>query len=316
MSFLDFLLYVLLIVYVLYITRAQGLWGKGTTASKARQDIRSEKYLQKKRHRRTRLLRFFAKFATLWGREPDGYKLEELKYKISRVGRFDKWVDRHYHPIEVVGFFKFLGLISLFLATFFFFTTFNPLSFVFLIGLFGLRFFNWYADIRISDEDAELEEDFPDLFLILYSRLIKDSARIAPALKDYLTALDAMSGRNDRTAIRKFVTDLRGYIDLYGDDSMAVMKIREKYRSVMIINFANLAVQALRGVDNREKLLSFKIELSQKRLTSMEKRAERMTRRGSMAVKAMYIILLQFILLSFWAKLSLSLGGIREILGF
>lgn len=317
MGFLDFLLYAVLVIYLLYITRVQGLWGKGKTASRAKNDIRSEKSIQRRRNRRIKLLRFLDKFSTAWGKEASLYEKDELNYKISRIGKKDKLLNRNYSATEVIGTFKLLSVVSLFLATFFFVLTFNPLALIFLVGIFGLRFYHTLASARIESEDEELEEDFPDLYLILYSRLIQGvRARLAPALKDYLVALDAMSGREDKEAIRKFVIDLRGYIDLYGSDDVAISKVREKYRSVMIINFANLAVQAMRGVQNEDKLFSFKMELNQKRLISMDKRADKMMWRGSFAVKAMYLILGQFVFLTFWAKLSLSLGGIRNIFGF
>jgi hypothetical protein len=74
----------------------------------------------------------------------------------------------------------------------------------------------------------------------------------------------------------------------------------------MLVNFFNLAVQSLRGVDNKDKLLAFKMELSQKKLDLMTKKAEAMVAKGQKAVMLIFIILGQFIVLSWVAKAGLS----------
>ena len=102
--------------------------------------------------------------------------------------------------------------------------------------------------------------------------------------------------------------DLRNNIELYGDDSIAVSHLRQKYSSVMVVNFCNLATQALRGVDNRDKLLGFKLELQTLQNQYMEERADKMVRQGQRAIFAIYIILAQFVLISWYAKFAGSTG--------
>ena len=162
-------------------------------------------------------------------------------------------------------------------------------------------------EFKIIEEDTEIEEDFPDLYMLLYSRLIRGtSMRLAPTLDEYLNSIDAIYGEKSHQAMRNFVMDLRKNIEIYGDDSMAIHKMRDVYRSAMLVNFFNLAVQSLRGVDNKDKLLAFKMELSQKKLDLMTKKAEAMVAKGQKAVMLIFIILGQFIVLSWVAKAGLS----------
>jgi hypothetical protein len=97
-------------------------------------------------------------------------------------------------------------------------------------------------------------------------------------------------------------------IEIYGDDSIAVHKMRETYKSAMLVNFFNLAIQSLRGVDNKDKLLAFRMELSQKKLDAMTVKANKMVEKGQKAVMLIFLILAQFIVLSWIAKAGLSFG--------
>ena len=130
--------------------------------------------------------------------------------------------------------------------------------------------------------------------------------RLAPTLDEYLSSIDAIYGEQSHKAMRNFVLDLRKNIEIYGDDSMAIHKMREVYRSAMLVNFFNLVVQSLRGVDNKDKLLAFKMELSQKKLEKMTERANILVAKGQKAVMLIFIILAQFIVLSWVAKAGLS----------
>ena len=297
MTITDFILYVTLIIFVLYITRINNMWGVSRATSKAKKDVRSSKSFEKRKNRHAAVLRKFVWVAQNVGHTLTTNEQQRLQYKIDRLGIRSKVLDKNYKPNEIVGIFRTISIVSAFLLVVFIVLTKNPICLAFIVFIFGYRLFNVYADLKIADEDRELDEDFPDFYLILYSRLIKGtSARIAPALNDYLVSLDAMASRDNKVVMRRFVMDLRANIDLLGSDD-------------------NLAVQALRGVDNKDKLLSFKLELNQKRLEQMRKRADKMMAKGGRVILLMYVILAQFIGLSFWAKLSLSLGGVKYIFG-
>lgn len=315
MRFLDLVLYASLFVFVLYVTRVNNMWGVSKGTKKAKEDVRLEKLNLKKRRRIVWLLEKCEWIARNIGFALTDQKEADYKYKIDRLRWYIKILNRNIKPIELVGLFKLLQLVGSFILIIGVVLTGSPLFLIFLTLVFSPAIFHTYATAKISDEDAKIERYFPDLFLILYSRLLQGSrARLSPVLKDYLIALDAVGVDKEKEPIKNFVIDLRNNIEIYGDDSIAVMKLREKYHSVMIINFCNLAVQALNGVDNSDKLLSFKIELNNKRVEQLQERAEKIVRKGSRAVLVVYLILFQFVLLSWIAKLTQA-DGVSSIFG-
>ena len=89
--------------------------------------------------------------------------------------------------------------------------------------------------------------------------------------------------------------------------------MRDYYKSAMLVNFFNLAIQSLRGVDNSDKLLGFKMELTQKRLEAMTERAKKLVLKGQRAIWAIFIILAQFVVLSWVAKAGL--GDLMKFFG-
>lgn len=316
MTFLDLLLYVLLLILVIYVSKSMNLWGTGNASNKAKTDVKYDKKLQKKKHAKSRLLTFYVYAFNKLGGDESKVDINTYIYRISRRGKKIKYLNREFTPIEWLGRFKLVSLIGSFIAVLLLVLTRNPLSFVFFLSIFANQISNMIIDKRIEDEDTQLEENFPDLYLMLYPRLASvDKKRLSPALEEYLMSLEQANRVSDMSATIRFVNDFRANIEVYASDIIALRHLREKYRSVMVVNFTNLAVQAMNGVDNRDKLLSFKLELNDIRLEQMRKRADKAVGRGEIAVKAMYIILFQFVLLSFWAKLSLSLGGLKGIFG-
>lgn len=293
------------------------MWGVSKGTKKAKADVKVEKQRLKHRKRVLKILNFFTKFDDLIGSSISSVKAADYEYKIDRLRWEIKAVGRKPRPTELSGMFKFTQVLGLFSGVVGFLITNNLLFLSPAILLFSPAIFHTITTAKIMDEDLQIERDFPDLYLLLYNRLIKGTeAKIAPVLKDFLLSLDATRGNDgDKRAIRNFVMDLSNNIEIYGDDTLAIRKLREKYRSVMIINFANLAVQALNGVNNQDKLLSFKNELNQRKIEYMKQRADKMVRRGSYSIFAVYLILGQFIVLSWLAKLSQA-GTFSSLLGF
>jgi hypothetical protein len=292
------------------------MWGVSKGTKKAKEDVRLEKSMLK---RRKKTLTFLARCEWVSkniGLSLSEYKQADYRYKIDRLRWNIKILNRNIKPTELTGIIKMLQLGGSFIGVMGFVMT-NSLFFgVFILFTLAPLVFHLYASSVIEDEDAKLERDFPDLFIILYSRLTQGSkVRLAPTLKDYLISLDVVgTGDTTNKAIKNFVLDLRNNIEIYGDDGMAVMKLRDKYTSVMIVNFSNLAVQALNGVDNKDKLLAFKIELNHKRIEQMKARADKIVARGSKAIWFVYIILFQFIVLSWIAKLTQA-NGLGSLFG-
>ena len=138
--------------------------------------------------------------------------------------------------------------------------------------------------------------------------------RLGPTLQTYLQTLEAIDTTEETEAIKQFVQDLYYNIEVYGADSKAVAMIREKYHSATVINFCNLAIQSLNGVDNKDKLIAFKIELTQKDLMLMTERANKAVEKGSRAIVSIYFILFQFVVLSWAAKLGSNNAIVMKII--
>lgn len=303
----DLIVYAALIVLVLFVTRQYNFWGVKKGASKTKVDVRKA---QEEATYRNLVLWFLNRAESIcknFGFQPSQVVVEKYRYSIFRGRLIVPYIDRNITPYELIGIFKGIKFVCAFLAIILFVVTNNPLCFILFAGLFVNKIFEFAIDFKIVEEDTEIEEDFPDLFMLLYSRLIRGTAmRLAPTLDEYLNSIDAIYGEKSHKAMRNFVLDLRKNIEIYGDDSMAIHKMRESYKSAMLVNFFNLAVQSLRGVDNKDKLLAFKMELSQKKLDKMTEKANAMVAKGQKAVMLIFIILGQFIVLSWIAKAGLS----------
>lgn len=313
MSTRDLIIYVCLTIFVLYVTKVNHLWGNKKAVKKSRQDSYNAKSYAFWKDKYTKLLKLFETFSHI-GFEPSLGAVEDMNFRIIRMMSPMKYVDRTIKPLELIGVFKLIDFIGTFIAVFGYFATYNPL---FLSGFacYILKpAFIFYADDVIRTEDKEIERDFPDLFLLLYSRLINGAhIRLAPTLNDYLASLDALHNQQDKKSIRKLVMDLRNNIEIYGDDSMAVRQLREKFRGAMVVNFCNLAVQALSGVDNKDKLTAFKSELSQRQLEAMKLEAQKRVEKGQRVIMLVFVILGEFVVLSWMAKLGGSMGSLGSI---
>lgn len=313
----EYILYGALIVFVLYVTRVNNMWGVSRGTKKAKEQVRIQKSKEASRKRTLFVMRILTWVYHNIGMELNPSKEETANFRIDRLNLRNKSLERAYKASELYGFLKLIQLFGLFFTVLVFFMTFSPFALIGVPFMFAPSLFSLYATSVISHEDDLLEENFPSLYIILYSRLVQGSdIRLAPTLSDFLATLDKAGGvtRGDEI-LKKFVLDFRNYIDIYGDDSMAITRLREKYTSVMIVNFCNLAVQAVRGVDNKDKLLSFNMELSSKQKETMNARADKLVRRGELAVRVIWLILFQFIAISWVAKLSQA-GGLTAVFGF
>lgn len=301
----DLLVYTILIGVVLYITYVYNIWGVSKGNTRAKGDTKRDKNLIKERNRMLWWLNKFEYIGENLGIPPKDTVLQDYDYKISRIKWILKPLNRNIKAIELIGIMKAIKFFSVAIAVLGLIATGNAIFSLFFLGLGVNLMFMGYASATINDSDIDIEAEFPSLYLILCSKLYKGAySRLSPTLDEYLKTLDSMYGENSHQAIKEFVLDMRKNIEIYGDDSMAINKLREKYRSAMIINFCNLAVQSLSGVDNKDKLIAFKLELEQKQLKAMEKRAKHLVDKGRRAIWVVYIILAQFVVLSWIAKLG------------
>lgn len=314
----DMIVYVTLAVYVLYLAKSMNLLGLQKGNKKAKKDVKREKERIKEEEKLVRRLKFYTRMSDLLGLTMNAKDESDFKYLLGRKGKMLKGLARKMTPKELHGKLKVIKYSSVLLALILFSFTLNPITLVPLLALFSTNIYKSSIMLQIEEENKELERDFPDLYNMMYPKLVQDTnVRIAPVLTDYLNTLEATKnspGKESKEVIRDFVLDLRNNINVYADDSIAVAKLREKYTSVMVINFCNLATQSLKGVNNKDKLLSFKIELTNQQKERMETRANQLVRRGQIAVTACYIILFQFVALAMYAKFS-EADGLSSIIG-
>lgn len=303
----DLIVYAVLVIFVLFVTKQNNMWGTRKGTSKTKIEVKKDKEIAKKRNISLWILNKADYICNNFGFQPSLSKIEKYKFNINRGRLVAPYTDRNFSPTELLGIFKFIKFISCFFAIFLTVLTGSRAFLILFVGLFVNAIFEYVMEFKIMDEDKEIEKDFPDLYMLLYSRLVRGTqTRLAPTLDDYIKSIDAVYGEESHKAMRNFVMDLRKNIEIYGDDSMAVHKMRDTYRSAMLVNFFNLAIQSLRGVDNKDKLLAFKMELSQKKLDAMTEAANALVAKGQKAVMLIFIILAQFVVLSWVAKAGLS----------
>lgn len=307
-------IYFLLVVWVIYFTKKNNMWGVSGSTKKAKDDTKAYKAQLKKRTRTGKMLEYLEKVSDKVGFSLSEYKRANLHYQITRLHLKVKILDRNIKEKELDGLLKVIQLVGLLFFLMVIISSGNPIAFVFLILCAAPNVFSTAVDMKLLEEDKQLDRYFPDLYFVLYPRLIKGShARLAPPLRDYSNSLGVET--KDNKIIKQFVKDFLNKIDMYGQDSLAIVKLRNDYKSVMVINFCNLAVQAMNGVKNEDKLLTFKIELNKRRTEMLEAKANKVVAKGSRAIMLVYVILGQFVLLSFAAKLGPSISGLFTIFG-
>lgn len=224
------------------------------------------------------------------------------EYIIKRLKIRSKVLNREYTPEEVRGknfIFVLIAIITI------------PIGFVISKVLFILpillliQFFTYVMryESKIKDDDNMLDVYFSNLFLLMYPQLRKGSkGRIKNVVLGYQNSLKNL-GNSDMTRIMSEFTEfLLSNLIMYQDE-IAVSKLTERYKSATILNFSNLASQALQGVNNGDTLVSFRRGIIRKVEENMENTNKKWINRSRIAIYAVFIILIEFIVLSIIAKL-------------
>lgn len=318
MVFKDFIVYTALILYVLFLAKEYNILGLQKGNKKAKKDLLLAKKKQKQLDKLKRRLKMYTRISSLIGLDITPQEKSDLTYLLRRKGKMLEGLGRVMTPEELHGKLKLIKYVSILVAVTLYCLTFNPIMLSPLVGMFTPSLYKGYLYLKIHDDNNDLERDFPDLYNLMYPKLIQGtSVRLAPVLTDFLNTIEATKGSpgvTNKDVIEQFVIDLRNNINIYADDSLAVSKLRQKYNSVMVINFCNIATQSLKGVDNRDKLLSFKIELTNQQKERMSERAKKLVARGQIAIYVCYAILFEFIILALYAKLNQA-DGLLTIFG-
>ena len=103
----------------------------------------------------------------------------------------------------------------------------------------------------------------------------------------------------------KLAKYLLNLLSLY-EDHVAVPKLKEIYHSATIINFCNVASQSLNGVENYDNLLTFKMQLVERKTELMRQRSAKLVRNGERSIYLIYLILFIFIIVGWYSKLPIG----------
>lgn len=228
-------------------------------------------------------------------------KYNSYKFYIDRLDIRSEVLDRPYTPEELKG--KDLCIFLLGIV-------FIPLALVFPIVMVvtGLCTFKYVMGEtllkqKVADEDKVIDDHFIDLYLMLHPKLKKGSkARLAPTVDTYVKALDVTEDVEVAKVMRKFGMFFLNNLSLY-EDHIAVPKLRERYRSATIVNFCNVATQALQGVDNEDILISTRMELIRKKKIRATELAQKRADKAKRSIILIFVNLGIFIVLSWISKL-------------
>lgn len=156
--------------------------------------------------------------------------------------------------------------------------------------------------VQISHEDDIIDKNFCKMFLLMHSQLrLGSKGSLITAVNSYIKALDGVHDKEEQKVMKKFAEYLLNQLSMYPDD-MAVPRLKDYYKSATIINFCNVATQALQGIDNRDTLLTYKMEVIKTSNDNMERNADRLCEKGQRNVYLLYVILVFIVLLSWVSK--------------
>ena len=125
----------------------------------------------------------------------------------------------------------------------------------------------------------------------MYSKLRQGSrARLQGTVENYIDSIQQASSTDVTKVMLKLAKYSLNLLSLY-EDHVAVPKLKEIYHSATIINFCNVASQSLNGIDNYDNLLTFKMQLVERKTEVMRERSKQLVRKGERSIYCIYIIL-------------------------
>lgn len=227
------------------------------------------------------------------------------KYIIERMELRAKHLNRPLTPEELRGKYAlplFLSLLCIPLSLFKPFFIFIPVAcFVLLLS------YQTYYKLLIQDEDEIIDNYFIDLYLLLYSKLKQGSrARLQGTVQQYIDTLEGGGNTEVVEAMLKFSKYMLNLLSLY-EDHVAIPMLRDVYRSATVINFCNVAAQSLQGIDNFDNLLTFKMQLVDRKTNMMRERQRKILASGERSIYFIWVILFIFIAVGWYSKLPKGL---------
>ena len=292
---------------VIQILNLYGVFERPKGVAKVKKEHIKVEQQEKKHNRERQLLEAYKSLANIVRSTAlTPYKYDELEYLIRRLDIRCKTIDRCLTPDEWLGkqlLWLYGGIILIIIGVL--------VKSAFII--MGFACICVYATkkvllkMKVDKEDKIIADNFNDLFSALYSTLKQGSkARISHPVESYLNSLRECGDEETIRVMGKLGDFLLNNLYHY-EDHVAVPKLKERYRSATVVNFCNVATQALTGVDNGDNLLMFRQELMQRKELEMNKKFEKRIELGSISVYALYIILFILIIISWRSKLPLDM---------
>lgn len=226
---------------------------------------------------------------------------QQHQYYIQRLELRSEPLDRLLTPEEVRGQ-RVLPLLLSFLTI--------PLSVFYpivlalpILAFINLASYQTIFKARIADEDEIIDNYFIDLYLLLYSKLRQGSrARLQGTVENYIDTLEGSKDTEESKVMLKFARYFLNLLSLY-EDHVAVPHLRDNYHSATVINFCNIATQSLNGVDNFDNLITYKMQLTERRTKLMRERQQKILAQGERSILLIWIILFIFIIVGWYSKM-------------
>lgn len=303
MSGFSLLVVIICTVFVAYeILLRYGVFEYSAKPAKIVADVKADRSIARKRKMEKNKLDMYTQLVNMFrGLLMSEFCYEQHKFFITRLDIRTKYQNRQKTPEELRGEKVFPLLISLLcipLGLFF------PIVFLIPIAC-AVNFFTYQTRFRllISDEDEIIDNYFIDLYLLLYSKLREGSrARLQGTVESYVDILEHQDNSQVRNAMLNFSRYFMNLLALY-EDHVAVPMLKETYKSATIINFCNVCQQSLQGVNNEDNLLTFKMQLVERKTNLMRLNSERILIKGNRSIYAIWIILFIFIAVGMYSKL-------------
>lgn len=293
---------ILLLFAVINILRLFGVFEQSTGSKGLKADAEAEKDNQRKRKREIAKLQLYAGITDMvqdfvMSKEQH----DELKFMIDRLEIRSEILDRNLTPAELKGK-QLLWLVAALVCI-----PIGVFKSIFWVAavVFAFMYFSGNARLKqkIQDEDEVINMYFIDLYLLMYSKLKQGSkARLQKVVESYIDTLKVSSNVEVQFVMTKFARFFLNNLTMY-EDHVAVPKLRERYRSATIVNFCNIAAQALQGIDNGDNLLTLKQELVRRKTDMMKAKAEKLRIQGERSLVLIYVILFIFIGVGWYSKL-------------
>lgn len=303
MGGLQLTIIVLATIFVVYnILTRFGVFEFVARPKKTVNEIEKKRRLNKKRRFETKKLGIYAACVDMFrGIFMSDLCYERHMYFIQRLELHSEPLDRLLTPEEVKGQRVFPFFMSLFTIPLILF--FPIIGMVPVLALLNLLTYQTLYKMRIADEDMVIDNYFIDMYLLMYSKLRQGSrARLQGTIENYISTLQSSKKTAETDVMLKFARYFLNLLALY-EDHVAVPHLRDNYHSATVVNFCNVATQSLNGIDNYDNLLTFKMQLTERRTNMMRERQRKILRKGERSIYAIWIILFIFVVVGWYSKL-------------